>query len=104
MWGWGVETGLPRFEICTRNCLMGQAGSGDGQLGEPEGIATDSTGNVYVVDTPRARVEKFAPGGRYITRFQTGNFFGVPHGIAIDRFDRYRVVYSQGYVVTFAQT
>lgn len=103
-WGSGVKTGIPRFEICTHRCLAGEVSSEDGAFADPDGVATDSAGDVYVVDAANFRIEKFAQGGRYITRFQTGRFFGVPQGIAIDRFDRYRVTYSQGYVVTFAQT
>jgi DNA-binding beta-propeller fold protein YncE len=103
-WGWGVKTGLHRFEICTSHCHKGQPGSGAGQMSAPEGIAVDSTGEVYVVDPSPQRIERFSPGGHYLGQFKTGRFFENPGGIAIDRFDRIRIVYSRGYVVTFAET
>jgi tripartite motif-containing protein 71 len=37
----------------------GSEGSGDGQFGEPGGIAVDGAGNVYVADTGNNRVQKF---------------------------------------------
>ncbi|WP_440950736.1 PKD domain-containing protein [Methanosphaerula subterraneus] len=34
---------------------------GDGQFGNPQGVAVDSAGNVYVTDNGNNRVQKFAP-------------------------------------------
>src|ERR687895_273728 len=52
----------------------GTLGSGDGQFGDPLGIATDQAGNVYVADSLNSRVQKFTPDGRLITRW--GGFGG----------------------------
>jgi hypothetical protein len=38
----------------------GSAGSGDGQLNTPEGLAVDGDGNVYVADSGNHRIQKFA--------------------------------------------
>lgn len=64
------------------------SGSGNGQLKDPEGIAVDSAGNVYVADTGNNRVQKFSPSGVYLSQFGSqgsgnGQFLG-PVGIAID--------------------
>lgn len=39
----------------------GSKGNGDGQFTSPAGIAIDSSGNVYVVDTGNDRIQVFAP-------------------------------------------
>jgi DNA-binding beta-propeller fold protein YncE len=38
----------------------GSEGDGEGQFDIPEGIAIDSSGNVYVADTHNSRIQKFA--------------------------------------------
>jgi DNA-binding beta-propeller fold protein YncE len=91
-WGWGVADGNPAFETCSSNCQAGQAGSGDGQLDTPQGIAVDqSDGAVYVVDGNNSRVEKFDSSGAYLSQFGSagsaeGQFAG-PQGIAVDPTD-----------------
>ena len=37
----------------------GSSGTGDGQFNEPYGMAFDSVGDLYVLDTGNNRVEKF---------------------------------------------
>jgi sugar lactone lactonase YvrE len=67
----------------------GSAGSGDGQLSDPSGIAINqSTGNIYVGDTGNNRVEEFSSSGVFIRKWglsgtEDGNFKS-PKGIAID--------------------
>jgi hypothetical protein len=39
----------------------GSYGSGNGQFGIPNGVATDAAGNVYVADYFTSRVQKFGP-------------------------------------------
>ena len=41
-------------------------GSGDDQLAQPMGIATDNSGNVYVADSQNNRVQKFTESGVFI--------------------------------------
>jgi hypothetical protein len=74
-WGWGVADGLPMFETCTLSCQAGIAGSGAGQLDEPEQIAVDnsgksvqedpSVGDVYVTNTGDNVIDKFSASGKY---------------------------------------
>jgi len=65
---------------------IGSAGNGDGQFNDPEGIAIDSAGNIYVVDSGNNRVEKFSKHGVYQSQFGSsgsGNGqFNFPVGIA----------------------
>jgi tripartite motif-containing protein 71 len=65
---------------------IGSSGNGDGQFNDPEGIAIDSAGNIYVVDTGNDRVEKFNRDGVYQSQFGSsgsGNGeFSSPVGIA----------------------
>jgi DNA-binding beta-propeller fold protein YncE/alpha-tubulin suppressor-like RCC1 family protein len=71
---------------------FGEAGSGNGQLGKgATGIATDSSGDFFVVDTANNRVQKFAhsyPDPPYLYQFGTygtGNGqLKSPNSIAID--------------------
>jgi DNA-binding beta-propeller fold protein YncE len=91
-WGWGVADGNAAFETCTSGCQAGQAGSGNGQLDGPQGIAIDqSGGSVYVVDANNNRVEKFSATGAYLSQFGSagsaeGQFSG-PQGVAVDPSD-----------------
>jgi tripartite motif-containing protein 71 len=48
---------------------MGQLRNGNGQFSGPEGIAVDSSNNVYVADTGNSRVEKFDSNGNYLTQW-----------------------------------
>jgi tripartite motif-containing protein 71 len=40
---------------------MGSEGSGNEQFDYPTGIAIDSSGNVYVVDSNNYRIQAFSP-------------------------------------------
>ena len=69
----------------------GSTGTGDGQFGAsqgPEGVVTDATGNVYVVDRGNNRVQAFTPTGAFLGKwgsFGTGDGqFNTPFGIARD--------------------
>ncbi len=48
---------------------FGEPGSKPGQFDEPEGIAIDSRGNVWVVDSGNGRVEVFSPTGQFKDEF-----------------------------------
>jgi streptogramin lyase len=47
-------------------CQAATAGSGSGQMKAPQGIATTSSGNLWVADTGNNRLEKFSPAGSLI--------------------------------------
>ena len=65
----------------------GDYGSGDGQFDFPHGVATDSSGNIYVADY-NDRVQKFDQNGTFLTKWGSsgsGNGqFNAPQGVAID--------------------
>ena len=68
--------------------VIGSAGSGEGQLNDPRGIAVDAKGNIYVGDTGNHRIEIFGADGKPIRAIGSlGNGdgqFNEPHGIAVD--------------------
>ena len=64
------------------------AGTGDGEFTSPEGVATDSSSNVYVADTGNNRIQKFNSTGGFLTKWGsvgtgTSQFSG-PRGVATD--------------------
>ncbi len=68
--------------------LWGRIGTGNGQFYDPAGVATDTAGNVYIVDQGLDRVQKFTATGTYLAQWGTtgsgnGQFDG-PRGIAVD--------------------
>ena len=48
---------------------FGSLGGGAGQVSEPEGIAVDADGDVYVADYGNNRVDKFAADGSFLSAF-----------------------------------
>jgi YD repeat-containing protein len=69
--------------------VFGSEGSGNGQLSEPRGVATDSSGAFWVIDQNNNRIEKFSPSGTWLASYGTkgtGNLqFEKPWGIAINQ-------------------
>jgi DNA-binding beta-propeller fold protein YncE len=61
---------------------------GDGQFNYPQGISTDSTGNVYVADSGNNRIQVFSNNGTFIKRWGSigsgPGEFRHPEGIAVD--------------------
>jgi tripartite motif-containing protein 71 len=57
------------FEICVAAngdaCKTGVEGGGGGEMYRPDGVATDSAGNVYVADQFYNRIEKFNSAGSF---------------------------------------
>jgi sugar lactone lactonase YvrE len=76
---WGKDVGGAGIDTCTIrvSCTAGVAGSADGQFDTAQGIAADSAGNVYVVDTDNQRVEKFDSSGNFVLKWGTGTVGGA---------------------------
>jgi List-Bact-rpt repeat protein/Big-like domain-containing protein/NHL repeat-containing protein len=71
-YGWGVSDGQQQFETCTSACQAGIPGSGAGQLFDPKGIATDSSGDVYVADDGNRRIDEFSAAGAFVKAYGWG--------------------------------
>ena len=50
---------------------LGSYGSENGQFKNPADVATDSEGNLWVVDKNNTRVEEFSESGKYLSKFGT---------------------------------
>jgi NHL repeat-containing protein len=61
---WPAPVGAQSFIL-----EWGSQGSGDGQFHDPQGVATDAAGNVYVVDSGNNRIQKFTNAGTYVTQW-----------------------------------
>ncbi len=73
-YGWGVVDGMSQFETCTTTCRAGILGGGAGQFDffEASGVATDSSGDVYVADNFNNRIDEFSAAGAFIKAYGWG--------------------------------
>lgn len=80
--GAGAET---TFSYASK---FGETGTEAGKLKGPWGVAVNSEGKLWVVDSANNRVEKFGPEGSYISSFGSAGSgtgqFSAPQGIALD--------------------
>ena len=89
-YGWGVLDGASQFETCTSTstCQQGIFGSGAGQFEYPDGVATNSSRDVYVADGGNNRIEEFSSAGAFIRAFGSAGSgagqFDEPAGVATD--------------------
>jgi hypothetical protein len=80
-WGFGVRSGNPEFEICTKaeECRrdFGGGEGAAGSFGQPQGIAVDQAGgNVYVSDPGLGRINVFSAKGAFEGAFGFGAIDG----------------------------
>jgi DNA-binding beta-propeller fold protein YncE len=66
----------------------GSFGTGDGEFNQPDGIAVDSAGHVFVGELGNNRIQKFDANGTFLTKWGgpgsgDGQFAG-PDGVAVD--------------------
>ena len=67
----------------------GRKGSGPNQFQHPQGITTDSRGNVYVADTGNNRIVEFSPSGKPLAHWRLrgeaiSELFDGPTRVAVD--------------------
>jgi DNA-binding beta-propeller fold protein YncE len=102
--GWGVSDSKAELEVCKASCKAGIAGSGNGQLDGPDGIAI-SEGNLFVLDSGNDRVQELSAAGAYMNQFGSngaGNGqLREPTGIAIAEGDIYVVDFGNDRVQEF---
>ena len=76
----------------TFSSIFGNLGTGPGQFNDPQGIACDSTGKVYVADSGNHRVQVFTSEGKFLRKFSVlgggREELEYPVGIATDNSDR----------------
>jgi DNA-binding beta-propeller fold protein YncE len=82
-----ASTVVVACSVCVYQFSWGSTGSDDGQLRSPQGIAIDSSGNVYVADQGNARIDKFTSTGRFLAQWGTygpgKSQFYDPYGVAV---------------------
>jgi len=66
----------------------GKLGTEDGNFSSPNGIAVDSSGNVYVADQGNHRIQKFSSTGAFLAKWGSegwtdGKFYTI-NGVAVD--------------------
>jgi len=86
--GWGVSDGKNEFETCTSSCKAGLVGSERGEFSNPEGLAINPSGDIYVADSAQDRIQELSSTGTFITAFGSygtgeGDLWD-PHGVAVD--------------------
>ena len=56
------------FDVCTAAtvCSAGQNGTRGGEFIDPEGVATDTAGNIWVAETNGQRIQKLDPSGKFL--------------------------------------
>jgi DNA-binding beta-propeller fold protein YncE len=88
----GTTYGIDKAFIIYSQASFGGPGTGNGQFGitgnnGPQGMAFDSSGNIYIADADNNRIEKFDSSGNYESQFDGSNggtTFNSPRGLAID--------------------
>jgi hypothetical protein len=78
---------LPQIAVAPTLHFIGQwgsAGNGPGQLQQPSGIATNSLGDIFIVDAGSAFISKFAPQGKPLLSFQQDGL-NHPQSVSVDR-------------------
>ena len=84
--------GSPRVEMLARFGPY-EGGWRDGEFHNPEGLASDSEGNIYVADETNHRVQKLAPDGRMLWKVGSIGPDGRPRaGTGPGEFNNYRSV------------
>ncbi len=87
-----LASGRANAQIVTTFAGSGAAGSADGTSTEasfsnPQGVAVDAWGNVFVADTDNLEIRKVAPGGVVTTFVKLGGpdkYGGAATGVAVD--------------------
>ena len=106
--GWGVTDGKAELEVCKASCKAGIAGSGNGQLDQPFGLAVESTGDLWVADGDNNRVQELSPEGTYVRQFGSkgsGNGqLNEPTGVVISEGEIYVVDCENDRVEEFSPT
>ncbi|MHB1317766.1 MAG: flippase activity-associated protein Agl23 [Anaerolineae bacterium] len=78
---------LEKWTSLAASRAIGLAGSGQGQLRSPKGIATDGVGDLYVVDSQNHRIQVYSADGGYLRQWGSqgaeAGQFQEPWGVAV---------------------
>jgi YD repeat-containing protein len=94
MFGWGVANGENKLQVCSVSCRAGILGSGNGEFNTPEGIATDSNGDIVVADRGNYRVQEFSPELMWIRNMSQPVEHDGPFYLTVDPSNNIWVTYS----------
>jgi hypothetical protein len=94
----GCARSVPRDRASAADSLVDLSGSCQTEPNDPEGVAVDWNGNVFVADDAKDRIEKFDNNGTFLTAWGstgTGNGqFHFPADVAV--YSRYVFVADRG--------
>jgi hypothetical protein len=106
--GWHVDASAPAEELqrCTveTGCLAGSEGAGAGQFINPEAVAVDGEGHVYVAEGGAAgktisgnhRIQEFGPEGEFLAAFGGDVVAHGPDDSSVDEVQELSIAASSG--------
>ncbi|MFL6457504.1 MAG: 6-bladed beta-propeller, partial [Nitrososphaeraceae archaeon] len=95
---WGSFCDITTSNKCTDpDGPSGPLSLGDGQFNYPQGISTDSIGNIFVSDSGNNRIQVFSDNGTFIKTWGSigsgPGQFRHPEGITVDKSGNNNIVY-----------
>ncbi|MHB8241068.1 MAG: RHS repeat-associated core domain-containing protein [Solirubrobacteraceae bacterium] len=83
--GFGVADGQSKLETCKTMCRKGLAGSENGQLNDPRGLALSAAGNLWVADSANNRLDEFTEAGAFLRSTSSpGQHPVLPKDVSVD--------------------
>jgi 4-amino-4-deoxy-L-arabinose transferase-like glycosyltransferase len=73
----------PKEYVAPETATIGGPGDGMGQLVAPRAVAVDEQGNIYVADSGRGKIVRYAPDGTFLTEWGDPEQLGLPAAVVV---------------------